>query len=313
MAPPESFSQLLDGLIQRRDPRTRDYLMQASPVPLGIALAAYLVLVGYGPRFMKNRPTPPLRLTMMLYNIGQVILSGYMMWEFLASRPRHSWACAPVEVTPDPVSLRLVNACWLFHVSKLVDFLDTVFLVLKKDNKRMTYLHVYHHGSMASGWWICTLYLPGGSCWIPGALNSFVHCVMYSYYLLASLGPRVRPYLWWKRYLTQLQLTQFAIILFMALLIQSPGMRCGMPPYSTAMTMSYLVVLTILFANFYIRSYVGVVSKSGSGHSPASISNGTVASSSGVATSLKKAPVNIFTWTRNVLLTYGVGCFTDQS
>ncbi|KAF0299534.1 Elongation of very long chain fatty acids protein 7 [Amphibalanus amphitrite] len=153
--------RLLDGLIQRRDPRTRDYLMQASPVPLGIALAAYLVLVGYGPRFMKNRPTPPLRLTMMLYNIGQVILSGYMMWEFLASRPRHSWACAPVEVTPDPVSLRLVNACWLFHVSKLVDFLDTVFLVLKKDNKRMTYLHVYHHGSMASGWWICTLYLPG--------------------------------------------------------------------------------------------------------------------------------------------------------
>ena len=88
-------------------------------------------------------------------------------------------------------------------------------------------------------------------------------------------------------------------------------MRCGMPPYSTAMTMSYLVVLTILFANFYIRSYVSVVSKPSA--APASVSNGSASGASGLAASLKKAPVNIFTWTRNVLLTYGVGCFTDQS
>ena len=79
-----------------------------------------------------------------------------------------------------------------------------------------------------------------------------------------------------------------------------------MPAYSTAMTMSYLVVLTILFANFYIRSYVGVVSKTS--HTSASAS-----SSSSMVSGLQKAPVNIFSWTRNVLLTYGVGCFTDQS
>ena len=83
-----------------------------------------------------------------------------MMIEFLSSRP-DNLLCSPVDVSSDPVSLRLMNACWLFHMSKLVDFLDTVFLVLKKDNKRMTYLHCYHHGSMAAGWWICTLYIPG--------------------------------------------------------------------------------------------------------------------------------------------------------
>jgi hypothetical protein len=44
-----------------------------------------------------------------------------------------------------------------------------------------------------------------------GALfNSFIHVVMYTYYGLAALGPRVQPYLWWKRYLTKLQvLTSF--------------------------------------------------------------------------------------------------------
>ncbi|XP_037073791.1 elongation of very long chain fatty acids protein AAEL008004-like [Pollicipes pollicipes] len=176
-----------------------------------------------------------------------------MLREFWASRPAY-WTCSPVDVSEDPVSLRLVNACWLFHVSKIIDFLDTVFLVLKKDHKRMTYLHVYHHGSMASGWWISTLYIPGGSCWIPGALNSFVHCVVYSYYLLAGLGPRVRPYLWWKRYLTQLQLAQFGFILFMAALIKSPGLRCGMPEYSSSMTMSHVFVLSVLSVGFSMQS-----------------------------------------------------------
>ena len=72
MAPPGSLLQLWDGLVRRRDPRTRDFMMQASPAPLAVAMAGYIVLVGYGPRFMKNRQTPPLKLVMLLYNIGQV-------------------------------------------------------------------------------------------------------------------------------------------------------------------------------------------------------------------------------------------------
>ena len=54
---------------------------------------------------------------------------------------------------------------------------------------------------------------PGGASWLGCALNCFVHCVMYGYYFLAGLGPAVRRYLWWKRYLTQLQMIQFSIIL----------------------------------------------------------------------------------------------------
>ena len=37
-------------------------------------------------------------------------------------------------------------------------------------------------------------------------LNSFVHVIMYSYYGLSAMGPAVQKYLWWKKYLTQLQL-----------------------------------------------------------------------------------------------------------
>lgn len=36
-------------------------------------------------------------------------------------------------------------------------------------------------------------------------LNSFIHVLMYSYYGLSSV-PSMRPYLWWKKYITQGQL-----------------------------------------------------------------------------------------------------------
>ena len=37
-------------------------------------------------------------------------------------------------------------------------------------------------------------------------VNSFIHVVMYSYYALSSLGPHMQKYLWWKKYITKLQL-----------------------------------------------------------------------------------------------------------
>ncbi len=45
-------------------------------------------------------------------------------------------------------------------------------------------------------------------------LNSFVHVVMYTYYALSAMGPKVQKYLWWKKYLTQFQL----VIIFFQLI-----------------------------------------------------------------------------------------------
>ena len=39
-----------------------------------------------------------------------------------------------------------------------------------------------------------------------GVINSFIHTLMYVYYALAALGPEMQKYLWWKRYMTKLQL-----------------------------------------------------------------------------------------------------------
>lgn len=40
------------------------------------------------------------------------------------------------------------------------------------------------------------------------SLNSFIHTIMYTYYLLAAFGPSMQKYLWWKKYMTKLQLVR---------------------------------------------------------------------------------------------------------
>jgi len=39
-------------------------------------------------------------------------------------------------------------------------------------------------------------------------VNSFIHTLMYVYYGLAAIGPSMQKYLWWKRYMTKLQLVR---------------------------------------------------------------------------------------------------------
>ena len=35
---------------------------------------------------------------------------------------------------------------------------------------------------------------------------------MYTYYGLAALGPSIQPYLWWKKYLTKLQVQKLGLV-----------------------------------------------------------------------------------------------------
>ncbi|CAG2119433.1 unnamed protein product, partial [Medioppia subpectinata] len=78
----------------------------------------------------------------------------------------------------------------------------------------ITVLHLYHHFSVPVLGWIVVKVEP----LVPAillfcTLNTTVHVIMYSYYALAAFGPTVQKYLWWKRYITQIQLIQFIILL----------------------------------------------------------------------------------------------------
>lgn len=47
---------------------------------------------------------------------------------------------------------------------------------------------------------------PGGFGTFHSLLNSLVHLVMYTYYGLSALGPAFQKYLWWKKYMTSMQI-----------------------------------------------------------------------------------------------------------
>jgi GNS1/SUR4 family len=52
--------------------------------------------------------------------------------------------------------------------------------------------------------------ISGGHGTFLGLINTFVHIIMYSYYLLTALGPGVQKYLWWKKHITRLQMVSDA-------------------------------------------------------------------------------------------------------
>lgn len=95
------------------------------------------------------------------------------------------------------------------------------------------------------------------TAFLPAMVNSFIHVLMYSYYGLAALGPSVTKYLWWKKYLTILQLIQFTT----ALVLGINGIRsgCDFPLWMQYALVIYMVSFIVLFGNFYAKAYIAKV------------------------------------------------------
>ncbi|PRD28742.1 UNVERIFIED_CONTAM: Elongation of very long chain fatty acids protein 4 [Trichonephila clavipes] len=103
---------------------------------------------------------------------------------------------------------------WLILFEKFFSLLDTIFFVLRKKYSHISFLHVFHHVCMCLlSAWIINAASPGIFVYVSMTINCFVHVIMYFYYGLAAFGKRMKKYLWWKRYLTVMQILQFVIIL----------------------------------------------------------------------------------------------------
>ena len=127
---------------------------------------------------------------------------------------------------------------------------------------QVSFLHVYHHSTMPFVFWFGANFAPGGNSVFGSAQNSAVHVIMYTYYFLASFGSKYRKYLWWKKYLTLLQLTQFTInLVFLINFLVNPGM-CDFPHWMPKFMVFYMISFIVLFGNFYLFSYIKAKSSS---------------------------------------------------
>ncbi|KAH3867427.1 elongation of very long chain fatty acids protein 4-like isoform X2 [Dreissena polymorpha] len=251
----ERILELYEWSVKVSDPRTDKWLLLDNPLPIVGIFFMYLFVVWYGPRFMKHRDPVPLRLVIIPYNLALVGLCAYMCHEFFISayQSGYSLKCQPVDYSNSPLALRMASVCWWFFFSKVIELLDTVFFILRKKSDQVTFLHVYHHCSMIINWYMGAKYVAGGQSFFVALLNSFVHVFMYTYYGLAAIGPHMQKYLWWKRYLTKMQLTQFVLFLIHTgynLLID-----CDFPRGFMIAVFLYALSLIALFGNFYYQTY----------------------------------------------------------
>ncbi|XP_075236420.1 very long chain fatty acid elongase AAEL008004-like isoform X3 [Lycorma delicatula] len=222
----DDFQSVFD---KNGDPRTANWFLMSSPLPtLAICLSYVYFVKVLGPKLMENRKPFLLKNVLIAYNLFQVVFSSWLFYE-------------------------MVNVCWWYYFSKFTEFMDTIFFVLRKKSQHVSTLHVIHHGCMPMSVWFGVKFTPGGHSTFFGLLNTFVHIIMYSYYLLAAFGPEIQKYLWWKKYLTSLQMIQFVAIMVHA--FQLLFIDCNYPRAFVWWIGLHAVMFFFLFKEFYNQQY----------------------------------------------------------
>ncbi|XP_011151305.1 elongation of very long chain fatty acids protein AAEL008004 isoform X2 [Harpegnathos saltator] len=242
-----------------KDPIVDTWPLMGSPGPMLCIVGTYLIFVlKAGPKMMEKRPAFQLNTILILYNAFQVFLSIwlaslalYVNYEDLIIFHGCTTQNMPIQRN---LQKPFLQSAWWYFVAKIIELFDTVFFVLRKKQSQVTFLHVYHHTITAVFSWCFLKLLPGQQGIFVGFLNSVVHIFMYSYYLIASLGSKYRKYLWWKKYMTWIQLLQFGAML--CYLILTLFMDCQVPKVLTYFFLTNVVIFIYLFGDFYWKAYV---------------------------------------------------------
>ncbi|XP_077415199.1 elongation of very long chain fatty acids protein 1a [Vanacampus margaritifer] len=252
--------EFYDDLLSKCDARVKDYPMVNCPIKMTSLLVGYVIFSVYlGPRLMANRKPFNLNTVMVLYNFGMVAFNAFIVYEFMMSGwgTTFTWRCDLIDPSSSPQTLRMVRVAWLFFFSKFIELFDTVFFVLRKKQNQITFLHVFHHSFMPWSWWWGIMLTPaGGMGSFHAMVNSSVHVIMYTYYGLAAAGPRFQKFLWWKKYMTAIQLMQF--IMVSVHISQYYFMeKCDyqMPLWIHLIWM-YGILFFVLFSNFWLQAYI---------------------------------------------------------
>ncbi|XP_071830825.1 very long chain fatty acid elongase 4-like [Apostichopus japonicus] len=239
------------------DPRVADWFLMQSPLPTIAIAIIYLLTVWLGPKIMAKREAFDLHYFMVFYNFSCVLLGAHIVKELFYCafiQRKYNIFCQEMVYSEDEYEYRIAKALWWYYFSKGYELLDTIIFILRKKNNQVTFLHVYHHTSMFVLWWIGMKWVAGGMSVFGSMLNSSIHVIMYSYYGLSALGPQFYKYLWWKKYLTVIQLAQFFVCLVLA--VQSIYFQCQFYLWMQYAFLAYGTSLVLLFANFYVHAYI---------------------------------------------------------
>jgi len=169
--------------------------------------AVYFLSIYMLQSFMKNRKPMDLRFLVAVHSGLLTAVSTVLFTLFAIILSDKARAYSPFDMVCSPAVHSDKRLQFLYYANYLVkwyELSDTVILALRK--RDIIFLHQYHHAATLA---LCWIQMDQHSTvqWVPISINLLVHMFMYYYYMLAALRIRV----WWKKYLTQLQITQFVI------------------------------------------------------------------------------------------------------
>ena len=255
-----------DMWLQFGDARINKFpLFQSGPWSLISIILFYLAFIlVIGPNYMRNRKPFDLKGPVFWYNVSMVTLNGYMFIHglFLTNFGLDAWGCQTVDTTLKGESVERIKLTvgYLFFTSKIIELFDTVIFVLRKKKTQVTPLHVIHHSLVPILMWVGFKLSPGGNAVFFPLVNALIHTIMYAYYALSTFGPWIRPYLWWKKYLTRIQMIQFVLVIIHSLhVLFIPS--CNFPKILLYLGVSNAFLFLVLFYSFYVHTYRAIEAK----------------------------------------------------
>ena len=200
--------------------------------------------------FDLRRPLTLWNLTLALFSIaGASILLPPALYSAYSYGIVYAVCNSKINSTP-----LLSFVIFLFVLSKIVEFGDTFFIVLRKTP--LTFLHWYHHITVLMYSWYGLATRNTAGHWFAG-INFGVHAVMYSYYTLKAMRFRISPLV--AKSITILQLAQFfvgIVLIFIGIWAMWSGTECGMNQTQINAGMIMYGSYFILFMNFFYHRYL---------------------------------------------------------
>ncbi|KAF9024688.1 hypothetical protein BGZ52_010469 [Haplosporangium bisporale] len=250
---PTAVHHVRDFLVTFESPLARE-LPLMNPFHVLLIASAYLVAVFLGVQIMKNFERFEIKTFSLIHNFVLVLISAYMCGGILYQAYQANYGLYGNMIDHSVKGLPMAKMIWLFYFSKIMEFVDTMIMVLKKNNRQISFLHVYHHCSILTVTWVCTLISPNGEAYFSSAVNSFIHVIMYGYYFLSALGFKQVSFI--KFYITRSQMIQFCMVMIQSSWNMYSIKVLGRPgPFFLAVLMwVYMWTMLGLFLNFYRKN-----------------------------------------------------------
>ena len=224
-----------------------------------ITVVLYLLFVYYGPKIMAKRAKFDLSFSLRYWNLFLAVISLIMFlgmappcFSFFLERGFFELICLPGRELYHGSQMFWV---YLFALSKYIELVDTLFLVLRQ--RRVTFLHYYHHTTVLLYTWFSMNTLPGGSGYIFSIMNSAVHTLMYWYYYRSACGKQPR----WGQTVTVVQLAQMVVGVFISgvwtyFYFSNYNCTCDFPVEYIICSIALYGSYYLLFLQFYLNRYL---------------------------------------------------------